>query len=174
MGVVFAVVFTSLTCVSAQAIVELTHAHGIGYSADGRQILVPNHYGIAVFSEGRWSKIPHPANDYMGFVVTRDFIFTSGHLEGSRGAANPLRLTTLAFGGAVEADGVSAVSDHCHGGINASCEGDCPSGSLCATADNAVRDRVVTALSSAVRAGWPGALRFARAPETAPPKFLSV
>ena len=162
---------------------ELTHAHGIGYSADGRQILVPNHYGIAVFSEGRWSRIAGPANDYMGFVVTRDFVFT-GHLAGSRGAANPLGLirsrdaglswTTLAFGGAVEADGVSVVSDHCHGGINASCEGDCPSGSMCATADNAVRDHVVTALSSAVRAGWPGARRFARAPETAPPKFRRV
>ena len=97
---------------------ELRHAHGIGYSADGRQILVPNHYGIAVFSEGRWSKIAGPANDYMGFVVTRDFVFTSGHLAGSRGAANPLGLirssnaglswTTLAFRGAVEFHMVAA------------------------------------------------------------------
>lgn len=52
---------------SAQAIVELRHAHGLGYSADGNRILIPNHYGIAVYSEGRWSKVPGPAHDYMGF-----------------------------------------------------------------------------------------------------------
>ena len=101
-----------LVPVSAQAIVELRHAHGIGYSADGNRILIPNHYGIAVYSEGRWSKVPGPAHDYMGFVVTREFIFSSGHVAGGRGVANPLGLkrsgdggqswTTLAFEGEVE------------------------------------------------------------------------
>lgn len=108
-----------LTCASViaaalpvQAITELRHAHGIGYSADGNRILVPNHYGIAVYSEGRWSKVEGPAHDFMGFVVTRDFIFSSGHLAGSRGTANPLGLmrsadggrswTTLGFSGRVE------------------------------------------------------------------------
>ena len=88
-----------LTPAAAQAIVELRHAHGIGYSADGSRILIPNHYGIAVYSEGRWSKVPGPEHDYMGFVVTRDFIFTSGHAAGSRGASNPLGLTRSADGG---------------------------------------------------------------------------
>ena len=111
-GVIVAAVIASLTSVSAQALVELRHAHGIGYSADGRQILVPNHFGIAVYSEGRWSRVPGPADDFMGFVVTRDFIFSSGHLAGSRGADNPLGLmrsgdggrswTTLGFKGEAE------------------------------------------------------------------------
>jgi hypothetical protein len=97
---------------SAQAILELRHAHGLGFSADGSRILVPNHYGIAVYSEGRWSKVPGSPHDYMGFVVTREFIFSSGHLAGSRGGANPLGLrrsgdggqswTTLGFEGQVE------------------------------------------------------------------------
>jgi hypothetical protein len=82
-----------------QAITELRHAHGIGFSADGSQILVANHYGIAVYGDGRWSKIPGRPNDYMGFVVTREFIFTSGHREGSRGAANPLGLLRSGDGG---------------------------------------------------------------------------
>jgi hypothetical protein len=77
---------------TAQAIIELRHAHGIGYSPDGSQILIPNHFGIAVYGEGRWSKVAGPAHDYMGFVVTRDFIFTSGHVAGSRGVTNPLGL----------------------------------------------------------------------------------
>lgn len=76
----------------ALAITELRHAHGLGYSPDGSRILIPNHHGIAVYSDGRWSKAPGPTHDYMGFVVTREFIFSSGHLEGSRGGANPLGL----------------------------------------------------------------------------------
>lgn len=107
-----AVVLASLTPVCAQALVELRHAHGIGYSADGSQILVPDHFGIAVYSEGRWSRVPGAPNDFMGFVVTRDFLFSSGHLAGSRGADNPLGLirsgdggrswTTLGFEGMAE------------------------------------------------------------------------
>ena len=96
----------------ALAITELRHAHGLGYSPDGNRILISNHYGIAVYSEGRWSKVPGPELDYMGFVVTREFIFSSGHAAGSRGAANPLGLmrsgdggqswTTLGLAGQVE------------------------------------------------------------------------
>lgn len=100
-GLAFALsaVLASLLPATAQAIIELRHAHGIGYSADGSQILIPNHYGIAVYSEGRWSKVAGPAHDYMGFVVTRDFIFSSGHLAGSRGVANPLGLMRSGDGG---------------------------------------------------------------------------
>ena len=85
--------------VSAAAITELRHAHGLGYSADGSRILIPNHYGIAVYSDGRWSKVAGPAHDYMGFVVTRDFIFSSGHARGSRGSGSPLGLMRSADGG---------------------------------------------------------------------------
>jgi hypothetical protein len=98
-GVIAVVALISLAPVCAQALVELRHAHGVGYSADGSQILVPNHFGIAVYSEGRWSKAPGPPNDFMGFVVTRDFLFSSGHLAGSRGAANPLGLVRSGDGG---------------------------------------------------------------------------
>lgn len=84
---------------TAQAIVELRHAHGIGYSADGSRILIPNHFGIAVYSEGRWSKVAGPAHDFMGFAVTRDFIFSSGHVAGSRGVTNLLGLMRSADGG---------------------------------------------------------------------------
>ena len=67
----------------AEETVNLRHLHGLGYSADGNRLKIANHYGIAVYSEGRWSKAPGPAHDYMGFAVTGDFIISSGHPEGS-------------------------------------------------------------------------------------------
>jgi hypothetical protein len=88
-----------LTVASAQALVELRHAHGLGFSADGSRILVPDHFGIAVYSAGRWSRLPAPSNDYMGFAVTRDFLFSSGHAPGSRGRSNPLGLIRSGDGG---------------------------------------------------------------------------
>lgn len=83
----------------AQAITELRHAHGLGYSADGSRIFIPNHHGIAVYSDGRWSKVPGSEHDYMGFIVTRQYMFSSGHRKGSRGAENPLGLMRSGDGG---------------------------------------------------------------------------
>lgn len=69
--------------------VTLRHAHGLGYSAEGMRIMIPNHYGIAVYSDGRWAMAPAAAYDYMGFSVTRKYIFSSGHDApgGGRGGA---------------------------------------------------------------------------------------
>lgn len=71
----------------AHETVKLRHLHGLGYSADGNRLKIANHYGIAVYSDGRWSKAPGPAHDYMGFVVTGEFIISSGHAEGSRSSS---------------------------------------------------------------------------------------
>ena len=38
--------------------VTLHHVHGLAYSADGKQIFIPSHYGLAVYGESRWSKAP--------------------------------------------------------------------------------------------------------------------
>ena len=35
--------------------ITLHHVHGLSYSADGRQIFIPSHNGLAVYSGGRWS-----------------------------------------------------------------------------------------------------------------------
>lgn len=99
LALAMAIPFALLISASAQAIVELRHTHGLGYSADGSRILIPNHYGIAVYSDGRWFKVTGPVHDYMGFVATRDFMFSSGHAAGSRGGDNPLGLMRSADGG---------------------------------------------------------------------------
>ena len=96
----------------AHETVKLRHLHGLGYSADGNRLKIANHYGIAVYSDGRWSKAPGPAHDYMGFVVTGDFIISSGHPEGSSSVSTLLGLirsddrgrswTSLGFEGEAE------------------------------------------------------------------------
>jgi len=43
-------VFASTTAF-ADAAITLTHVHGLSYSADGGQLLIPSHHGLAVFSE---------------------------------------------------------------------------------------------------------------------------
>ena len=79
--------------------VTLHHVHGLAYSADGKQIFIPSHYGLAVYSESRWSKAPGPEHDYMGFSVTKQFFYSSGHPAQGAGLINPFGLLKSRDGG---------------------------------------------------------------------------
>ncbi|CAG1016473.1 hypothetical protein BURC_01345 [Burkholderiaceae bacterium] len=83
----------------AGAGVTLMHVHGLAYSADGRQLLIPSHHGLAVFADGRWSKAAGPAHDYMGFSATRDALYSSGHPAPGSGLTNPFGLIKSRDGG---------------------------------------------------------------------------
>lgn len=72
--------------------VSLFHIHGLGYRADGKQLLVPAHYGIAVYEDGVWRKADGPEHDYMGFSVTQNAIYSSGHPAAGTGLPNPFGL----------------------------------------------------------------------------------
>ena len=76
----------------AQAGVTLVHVHGLGFSTDGQQLVVPSHDGVAIYSGGRWSKAPGPPHDYMGFAATRQRFYSSGHPAPGSGLVNPLGL----------------------------------------------------------------------------------
>jgi len=90
----------------------LLHVHGLAYSADGRDLLVPNHTGLARFRDGGWSEVAGPIHDFAGFSLTERAIYASGHPAPGSDLPNPLGLvksidggaswTTLALGG--EAD----------------------------------------------------------------------
>ncbi|HEY3047065.1 MAG TPA: glycosyl hydrolase, partial [Polaromonas sp.] len=67
--------------------------------ADGRQLLIPSHHGLAVFENGRWSKAAGPAHDYMGFSATRDALYSSGHPAPGSGLTNPFGLIKSRDGG---------------------------------------------------------------------------
>lgn len=71
--------------------VSVQHIHGIGYSADGRQILFASHEGIKTYyADGHWVNGPGDKNDYMGFSAVDDGFYASGHPGQSSSLKNPL------------------------------------------------------------------------------------
>ena len=89
----------SLPPARAGEAVTLTHVHGLSYSADGAQLLIPSHHGLAVYQGGRWSMAAGPAHDYMGFSATRDALYSSGHPAPDSKLPNPFGLIKSRDGG---------------------------------------------------------------------------
>ena len=87
------------TLVHAGEPVTLMHVHGLSYSANGKQLLIPSHDGLTVLEDGHWSKAAGPAHDYMGFSATRDTLYSSGHPAPGSGLANPFGLIKSRDGG---------------------------------------------------------------------------
>lgn len=81
------------------AAATLMHVHGLTYSADGKQLMVPSHHGLAVYLQGKWSKAPGPAHDYMGFAATRNRLYSSGHPAPGAPLPDPFGLIRSADGG---------------------------------------------------------------------------
>lgn len=79
--------------------VTLTHVHGLAYSPDGKQLMVPSHHGLAVYRDGKWSKAPGPMHDYMGFAATRTRIYSSGHPAPGSPLPDPFGLIRSVDGG---------------------------------------------------------------------------
>jgi photosystem II stability/assembly factor-like uncharacterized protein len=79
--------------------VQLVHVHGLSYSPDGSKIMIPSHYGLAVFDGSGWSKAPGPQHDYMGFSATKNAIYSSGHPAQGSGLVNPFGLIKSTDGG---------------------------------------------------------------------------
>lgn len=87
------------TKLEAGAQIELMHIHGLSYSADGKQILIPSHHGIAVYAQDHWSVMTGPKHDYMGFSATHDTLYSSGHPAPGSGLINPFGLIKSTDGG---------------------------------------------------------------------------
>jgi photosystem II stability/assembly factor-like uncharacterized protein len=83
----------------AQSSVTLVHVHGLSYSPDGKQLFIPSHYGLAIYSGGRWSKAPGPEHDFMGFSAARDALYSSGHPAQGSSLRNPFGLMKSRDGG---------------------------------------------------------------------------
>ncbi len=100
----YLLIFVMLGSVTAQraAIAEevtLMHVHGLSYSADGKQLFVPSHHGLAVYSDGRWLKAPGPQHDYMGFAGSGSAFYSSGHPAPGSGLVNPFGVIKSIDGG---------------------------------------------------------------------------
>jgi len=77
---------------TGEAPIQLMHVHGLAYSADGKQLFIPSHHGIAIYADGQWAKMPGPEHDYMGFSATRNALYSSGHPAAGSNLANPFGL----------------------------------------------------------------------------------
>jgi photosystem II stability/assembly factor-like uncharacterized protein len=84
---------------SADSGTNLTHVHGLSFSEDGKQLMIPSHNGLAVFQDGKWVKAAGPQHDYMGFAATRDTLYSSGHPAPGSGQTNPFGLIKSSDGG---------------------------------------------------------------------------
>lgn len=82
-----------------QGDVELPHLHGMGFTADGRQLFVAAHDGLRVFADGEWLVPTLPVNDYMGYTPTDNGFYSSGHPGPSSDLVNPLGLVKSSDGG---------------------------------------------------------------------------
>lgn len=108
---VMAVLFCAAT-LSLRAEPVLFHVHSLSFSPDGKAILVPSHFGLAVYRDGGWSEVNGPIHDFAGFSLTERAIYASGHPPPDSSLPNPLGLVKssdegrtwqpLALGGEVD------------------------------------------------------------------------
>jgi hypothetical protein len=88
--VVSLIVITLLSTACSQNNVSIEHIHGLGYSEDGNQLIIPAHNGLISFSKGKWSSVDSPKHDYMGFVMVDTGFYSSGHPAAGTNLKNPL------------------------------------------------------------------------------------
>ncbi|MFE5798167.1 F510_1955 family glycosylhydrolase, partial [Streptomyces sp. NPDC056503] len=67
----------------------LEHIHGLGYSTDGKQMIIPAHDGLKTYSEGHWGSAEGEKHDYMGFSAVDDGFYSSGHPAPGSDKKNP-------------------------------------------------------------------------------------
>jgi len=78
----------------------LPHIHGLGFTADGKQLLIPAHIGIFTVHDGIWQHPSGPTHDYMGFSISDDGFYSSGHpAPSATDLINPLGLVKSTDGG---------------------------------------------------------------------------
>jgi hypothetical protein len=96
---IVASVFVLAGCGPTQASVDIPHIHGLGFSPDGRQLIVPAHDGLRIFADGEWSVPDVPAHDYMGYMPVDEGFYSSGHPHPSSDLVNPFGLVKSTDGG---------------------------------------------------------------------------
>jgi hypothetical protein len=72
-------VFILTGCGIGNDTVTFDHVHGLGYSADGEQIVIPAHHGFISYSDGKWTIPEGEKHDYMGLSMTEEGFYSSGH-----------------------------------------------------------------------------------------------
>jgi protein-disulfide isomerase len=79
-----------------QGEVEINQLRGLGFSADGHQLVVAANDGLHIFTDGVWSVPDLPKHDYLGYSVTDDGFYSSGYPDPAAGLVSPLGLVKSA------------------------------------------------------------------------------
>ncbi|WP_059106218.1 F510_1955 family glycosylhydrolase [Shouchella shacheensis] len=79
--------------------VEFTHIHGLGFTEDGQRAYIPAHDGLRVFENGTWSVVEDDQHDFMGFTMTANGFYSSGHPSMQTDYENPFGLIKSTDGG---------------------------------------------------------------------------
>jgi DNA-binding beta-propeller fold protein YncE len=70
--------------------IEFMHIHGLGFSGDGKNIYVPAHDGLNVFTNEKWKNHEKgEKHDYMGFSMMDKGFYSSGHPAPGSDMKNP-------------------------------------------------------------------------------------
>lgn len=85
----------------------LHHVHGLVFSTDGKTLMIPSHDGLALYRNGRWTRAPGPAHDYMGFAGARQALYSSGHPAPGSGLVNPFGVLRSRNGGTTGSNSAS-------------------------------------------------------------------
>ena len=86
----------------AQEEVEFTHIHGLGFTEDGEQAYIPAHDGLRVYEDGTWKTVENgegELHDFMGFTMTSEGFYSSGHPNIQSDYENPFGLVKSTDGG---------------------------------------------------------------------------
>lgn len=70
--------------------VYLEHVHGLGYSTDGKRVILAAHDGLKMYEGGNWKNVEDEKNDYMGFSAVDNGFYSSGHPAPGSDKKNPL------------------------------------------------------------------------------------
>jgi len=76
-----------------------THSHGLVYSADGTQLIIPSHQGLVAYADGQWSTVAGPAHDFVSLAASRAALYSSGHPAPGSRLADPMGLIKSTDGG---------------------------------------------------------------------------
>lgn len=68
---------------------NISHIHGLGFLGD--DLMVATHWGLYKYNNG-WQEATREKHDYMGFSVTKDGFYSSGHPSVASDLKNPLGL----------------------------------------------------------------------------------
>ncbi|MBE3596663.1 MAG: glycosyl hydrolase [Hydrogenibacillus sp.] len=76
---------------STDSELAVAHIHGMGYTPEGL-LAFAAHSGLRVYDGKRWTVPPGERHDYMGFTMTDDGFYASGHPAPGSKLQNPLGL----------------------------------------------------------------------------------